>query len=89
MKPICNECNGACCKYVALYCPANNRDQRELWKIRGARFIDDYAYIYFPCPKLKDGICDIYIKRPPYCRLTNNGCKECRILEGFNDKKAT
>jgi hypothetical protein len=83
----CSDCNGACCRYIAVFCPQYERNFRELAKIRGARLMDDWAFYKIVCPKLdiKTSKCTIQDHKPPFCRLTAKGCKECRQLEGFKD----
>ena len=89
MRMNCDDCS-ACCKWVILHGKPTG-DNKRLWELRKAVFIDDFVLLPSVCSRL-DGVrnrCTIYDRRPNICREFAKDCVECRICrkaEGLDVK---
>jgi Fe-S-cluster containining protein len=83
----CENCNGACCKWIAVpFLAGINRSAQEWAKARGGRVVGGQIWLPHKCPMLTDNKCGIYLSRPMWCKLWKvggEGCLMCRKLEGF------
>ena len=77
MNKVCEVCQGACCKGMALD-PGKGMtpDERRWLELHG---YDSKTRIMLerPCEKLEDGRCSIYDFRPSICKKFVVGSKEC------------
>lgn len=90
----CENCNGACCRYLFIGKPSN-REALLFLSARGAKDLGD-GRLAIPsrCPMLGEKTgegaqpCLIYASRPSACvRFLPNSkdCRKARKLEGFHD----
>jgi Fe-S-cluster containining protein len=75
MNDYCTECGGKCCCMSLITVPKDDAYRREFWDTRGADKLLDFnngTTVYAssePCPHLtEDYKCNIYDKRPQFCR---------------------
>jgi Fe-S-cluster containining protein len=76
-KPDCNECGGACCRYVIMKVPPMGADEARWAGMRGVMYSQTWA-IRSKCDQLKDGRCVDYESRPDVCRQYACGGKLCK-----------
>ena len=75
----CLDC-GACCKFVLIKGNCKG-DDRKLWEMRGAQFIDGFIVIPSRCERQDGNKCKYYDRRPQRCRDFEKGGEECQICQ--------
>lgn len=71
----CRKC-GRCCTYW-IFDPWQFKHDEEFMKIQNGIVSGKHWLIPSPCPKLKDGLCEIYDSRPEFCRDWPGKYEEC------------
>jgi Fe-S-cluster containining protein len=82
----CENC-GACCRWLFFSFPNPSREDIIFLLARGAcKIFGNRWAIPSICPKLENGKCTIYEKRPSACRsfiVGGSDCMACRKIEGL------
>jgi len=88
----CDDCNGACCRYVTIFIGNLSTDQARWAAMRGEVLGDGRWRLPVKCRYLNgDGRCGIYPFRPGVCRkfaVDGAECNAARAAEGVSDGKA-
>lgn len=83
----CENCNGACCRWIRFETGGSNRGALEFFRARGCVYADGAWLVPSRCPKLtQEGTCEIQERKPLSCRVFQEGgevCKQCRKAEGI------
>lgn len=86
----CNECNGACCRYIAVLKSSFQREFNVLLYLRGAKSHGEHWFLPIPCKNLNEnGRCSQYQDRPAICKRIEPGtkmCLACREVEQYGDE---
>lgn len=83
----CFEC-GACCKVLDVHSiDAIDRDQLNLFSVRGYTIANGYVFIEKKCKYLRNNKCIVQSRKPKACKVFEVGsiaCESCRSALGIH-----
>lgn len=75
----CENCTNKCCNWINFPCPT--RELQVYYRTRGFIVKHGLAWHKLPCPRFKDGKCEIHENKPEICKRFPMGSATCEVLK--------